>query len=245
MSSFKIDSEKVNEAVEKLRKLLEQCEELYNKEIPESTVDKGNTHETLHNLCQNIRISCQDLGELINNTILFLGKSSEMFDTSDKESANAIIGDAASTSNGTNQNSAPATYPSGAVWSGNNVNIRDENGNVRWPYSQYMSPGRYTFGNEKDTMQCVGYVWARYEELTGRKPNFGSIGCAANLISQGYYQRDTSFCLNTDINSIKVPAIVVTSLSDTGHVVIVERVENGKIWYSEANAPNQSDGHMT
>ncbi len=90
MSGFKSDTEKVKDSVETLRKLLDECEEMYNREIPESEVDKGSTHNELYDLCQNIKTTCQYLGELISNSILFLGESSEMFDTSDKESAAAI-----------------------------------------------------------------------------------------------------------------------------------------------------------
>lgn len=91
MSTFKVDKEQVDNSVETLRKLLEECEEAYTKEIPESTVDKGQTHNELSDLCNNIKTTCYYLGELINNTILFLGKSSEMFEISDKESAAAIM----------------------------------------------------------------------------------------------------------------------------------------------------------
>lgn len=88
---FKVDTEVVKESVATLRQLLEECEEMYVKEIPDSSVDKGLTHNELHELCQNINTTCQYLGELINNSIGFLGESSDMFDTSDKESATAVF----------------------------------------------------------------------------------------------------------------------------------------------------------
>ena len=88
---FKIDTEVVKDSVATLRQLLEECEELYGKEIPDSSVDRGLTHNELHELCQNIKMTCQYLGELINNSIRFLGESSDMFDTSDKESATAVF----------------------------------------------------------------------------------------------------------------------------------------------------------
>lgn len=88
---FKIDTEVVKDSVATLRQLLEECEELYVKEIPDSSVDKGLTHAELHELCQNIKTTCQYLGELINNSIHFLGESSDMFDTSDKESAATVF----------------------------------------------------------------------------------------------------------------------------------------------------------
>lgn len=88
---FKIDTEVVKDSVATLRQLLEECEEMYAKEIPDSSVDKGLTHNELHELCQNIKTTCRYLGELINNSIRFLGESSDMFDTSDKESAATVF----------------------------------------------------------------------------------------------------------------------------------------------------------
>ena len=87
---FKVDTEVVRDSVGVLRQLLEECEEIYRKEIPDSSVDKGLTHVELQEVCQNIKITCQYLGELINNSIRFLGEASDMFDTSDKESAASV-----------------------------------------------------------------------------------------------------------------------------------------------------------
>lgn len=90
MSKFKVDNEQINAAVETLKKLLKECEDAYNVEIPASDVDKGETHDELIIVCDNIRHTCYCYGQLIHNTIGFLGKSSEMFEQSDRNSANAI-----------------------------------------------------------------------------------------------------------------------------------------------------------
>ena len=90
MSKFKVDNEQIDATVETLKTLLTKCEELYDKEVPFSDVDKGQTHEELISVCDNIRTTCYYFGQLISNTIEFLGKSSEMFKQSDKNSANAI-----------------------------------------------------------------------------------------------------------------------------------------------------------
>ncbi len=139
MSTFKIDTEKVNDSVETLRKLLDECEEIYNKKIPESEVDKGSTHNELYDLCQEIKTTCQYLGELINNSILFLGKSSEMFDTSDRESADAI------------SDSSPATDGSGLSTGGSNEtsgNISQQSVDVQL-YGQHTN---YTCGSASGNM---------------------------------------------------------------------------------------------
>ena len=90
MSKFKVDNEQIDATVETLKTLLTKCEELYDKEVPVSDVDKGQTHEELISVCENIRTTCFYFGQLIHNTIEFLGKSSEMFEQSEMNSASAI-----------------------------------------------------------------------------------------------------------------------------------------------------------
>lgn len=90
MSKFKVDNEQIETTVDTLKKLLTKCEELYEKEVPVSDVDKGQTHEELISVCENIRTTCFYFGQLIHNTIEFLGKSSEMFAQSEMNSAAAI-----------------------------------------------------------------------------------------------------------------------------------------------------------
>ena len=92
MSKFKVDNEQIDATVETLKTLLTKCEELYEKEVPVSDVDKGQTHEELISVCENIRTTCFYFGQLVNNTIEFLGKSSEMFAQSEMNSASAITG---------------------------------------------------------------------------------------------------------------------------------------------------------
>lgn len=123
------------------------------------------------------------------------------------------------------------------------VNIFDENGNVRPPYNKYIAYGRYTFGNEADTMQCVGYAWARFEELSGVSPGF-SCGYAGNI---GNCYPD-SFEQVTDFSALKVPALAYTG-GNPGHVVVVEKFTigpNGEqiVYYTHANASGQLDGTM-
>ena len=125
MSKFKVDSEQIDATVETLKTLLTKCEELYEKEVPVSDVDKGQTHEELISVCDNIRTTCYYFGQLIHNTIEFLGKSSEMFAQSEMNSANAIkedggstthVGSSGATHGGSgqtlSQDSAQETYPS-------------------------------------------------------------------------------------------------------------------------------------
>ena len=91
MDSLKVNSEQINKCVLDLKKLLEACNIVYQNPIPEDTYPNGDdAQSTLHLLCQCVKISGSTLGQLINKTIQFLGYSSEMFETSDKKSANAI-----------------------------------------------------------------------------------------------------------------------------------------------------------
>lgn len=130
------------------------------------------------------------------------------------------------------------------------VNIYDENGNIRWPYSQYTAYGSYRWGDEADQMQCVGYAWARFQELTvsednpsGIAPGF-SCGYAGN-IGNSYSDK---FEQVTDFLSMKLPALAYNE-GFPGHVVVIEGIDigpNGEqiVYYTEANMPGQSDGTL-
>lgn len=133
MSKFKVDNEQVNATVETLKKLLKECEDLYDKDIPTSDVDKGKTHEELVTVCDNIRTTCYYFGQLIHNTIEFLGKSSEMFEMSDKTSADAIKDEGGSTthtSSSGNTHGGGGASLGGAEESGGNNNTPTFEDNV-------------------------------------------------------------------------------------------------------------------
>ena len=249
MSTFKVDNEQVNNSVETLRTLLDECKEAYEKKIPESTVDKGQTHNELQDLCTNLKSTCYCLGELINNSILFLGQSSEMFEVSDKDSAAAITGAVATTGSVVTA-SHQSTSSSSASSNSSKINhsdvgkvvagVTDENGNLRYPYSQYTPDPSWT---QTDKLQCVGYVKGRFEELTGVNPN---ISCSLTGYAVDYkttYTNDSRLEWVTDVKSIRVPAIAVTKgVNDSwGHVLIVEDVSvdasgNVAVYYTEGNA---------
>ncbi len=89
--SFKIDTEKVSDSVKELRALLSKCKEIYDTAIPESTYDKGLSHNSLLRICNNIKETSLRLGELISKSIEFLGETSEMFDTAEENSSVAIL----------------------------------------------------------------------------------------------------------------------------------------------------------
>lgn len=89
-NKFQVNYEVIDNAVVELRSLLQQCEKAYNKKIPSMGSGQGSTHTELNNLCNNIKINCQYLGELINSTILFLGETSTMFKTADNNSSSSI-----------------------------------------------------------------------------------------------------------------------------------------------------------
>lgn len=101
MSKFKEDNEQIDATVETMKTLLTQCEELYEKIVPVSDIDKGQTHNELVSVCENIRITCFYFGQLIHNTIEFLGKTSEMFAQSEMNSVSAIEGGAGANGGGT------------------------------------------------------------------------------------------------------------------------------------------------
>lgn len=180
MSGLKTDTQQVKETVETLRELLSECEGLYNEKIPESAVDKGSTHDELQELCQSVKTTCAYLGELINNTILFLGKASDMFDTSDTESAAAITADVV----GMRENKADGIGESGKSGDSKGQKrvtyLAKDNGvvnvlgsNVKWTkYTDYKSYD-YSMDEEKryyDT-EVNGSIVGTYYEYEGLNDN--------------------------------------------------------------------------
>lgn len=157
MSTFKVDKEQVDNSVETLRKLLEECEEAYTKEIPESTVDKGHTHNELSDLCNNIKTTCYYLGELINNTILFLGKSSKMFEISDKESAAAIM------------DQVEGSFLSLGIY-GNVASNSEESGSTLWAAIKDEISG--IPDDAKSAGEALGWIEKEY----GKLPHWATLG---------------------------------------------------------------------
>lgn len=91
-SKFKVDEEQINNCVETLKKLVEECQEIKAKKIPKSEDDKGQTHNELYTLCNKLKTTSHNLGELIDRTLQFLGQASELHKESDKTSASVLAG---------------------------------------------------------------------------------------------------------------------------------------------------------
>lgn len=90
MGSFKVDNEQIDAVVDIMKELITKCEDIYKKKIPTSGSAKGQTCEELISVCDNIRITSCYFGQLIHNTIEFLGQSSELFEQSEMSSARAV-----------------------------------------------------------------------------------------------------------------------------------------------------------
>ena len=90
--SFKVDSEQIRAAIEKLNVLGDRCEESYNNlnKIPESSNDKGRVHEALCELCGSLCKTYVYLAVLIQRSKQFLTTAQETFDKADKQSAGNI-----------------------------------------------------------------------------------------------------------------------------------------------------------
>lgn len=90
MSKYIVDTDAVDTAVEKLRKLQEDCLEYYNTKMPESSHDIGETHNEILTLYENLMKTWKKFDELISKTIEFLGEDSKTIIAADKSSAAAI-----------------------------------------------------------------------------------------------------------------------------------------------------------
>lgn len=96
-----------------------------------------------------------------------------------------------------------------------------------------------------DELQCVGYAWVRFKEISNVDPNF-SCGTAGN-IGNAYTANPNLECV-TDINSVKIPSLAYHRRGSYGHVVCVENIlidENGNhvVYYTSANEPGK-DGTL-
>lgn len=194
MSKFKVDSEQIETTVETLKKLLGECEEIYDKKVPVSDVDKGQTHEELITVCDNIRTTCYYFGQLIHNTIEFLGKSSEMFKQSDTTSADAITD---ATTGGGSSGGGGSSW--GPTHGGGGTQI-DGSSTVTYDYQQEINKitadatakgeeitWNYADGNGIQAVSCQWYSYAKLCERGFAKDTgaFFSLDSASATISTG------------------------------------------------------------
>lgn len=166
MSKFKVDNEQIDATAETLKTLLKECEDLYDKKIPESDVDKGQTHDELVTVCDNIRTTCYYFGQLIHNTIEFLGKSSEMFKQSDKNSADTIKSDASGSGDSSNKTNIVSSSQEKPV----KINS----------YSSGVQKGNITYVNQKNTY-ADSNGWGAYSGYSN-----GECGYACQIMALSY-----------------------------------------------------------
>ena len=84
MSTYKVDTEVVASAVEKLIQLKAKCEEDSAIAVPSSGKDSGNMHNKTEELCTEIKNTWAVFLALIGKTIDFLDKDKSTIETQDK-----------------------------------------------------------------------------------------------------------------------------------------------------------------
>ena len=194
MSKFKVDNEQIDATVETLKTLLTKCEELYEKEVPVSDVDKGQTHEELISVCDNIRTTCYYFGQLVHNTIEFLGKTSEMFKQSDSTSADAITDSSSGNGSGGGGGSSwgPTHGGGGTQISGSGTVTYDYQKELDKITADATASGEEITWNLADSngIHAVSCQWYSYAKLCERgfatdTGAFFSPGSASATISTG------------------------------------------------------------
>lgn len=100
-------------------------------------------------------------------------------------------------------------------------------GNIFYPT---FAPPRVGLGN------CTWYAWGRIWEITGKKPASGIFNGNAHT----WWTRNNIYATGS---TPKVGAIAVWKPSlpgsgGCGHVAVVEKIENGKVYISESSYPN-------
>lgn len=232
MSTFKVDSEQVRESIKVLKDLLKECEEAYDEKIPTSTQDRGKAHYEIQELCNNLRLTCYHVGELINNTILFLGGTSEMFDKADKGSASAILdailnGSATQDGNncwtwkyhkrevpvppqGQNTNYTCGSASGSMMLDSRGVHVSEEE---FWRYANSNGQGTYVY-RIKDTLNhFLGYNAYRYVNTSGMSTE-EYCRIIQNSLENGYPVQ----------LPIRIPAGTGFGYSSGGHYVVVTGV---------------------
>lgn len=267
MAKFKVDNEQIDATVETLKTLLKECEEIYEKEVPVSEVDKGQTHEELVTVCENIRTTCYYFGQLIHNTIEFLGRSSEMFATSEMNSADAIKdggstthtggsggihgGGGASVTSGTpSKNDEHAALMENMHAQGVRVDTTKYADATYYDYYDDQGILRKNWGVYYNTDGCTWYAYNRYQEMN---PGIGHLfsgngggGNAENWVNSIDRNKFNVFD-TSDTAVIKGNMIAVSNQHDSweqgirassNHVAYVEAVKDGYVYYTDGSYPN-------
>ncbi len=235
MSEFKVDSEKVKESIEMLRTLLDKCEEAYNKEIPRSDIDKGFSHDEMDKLCEKMKTTCQYFGELINNTIVFLNGSSEMFDTSDSNSADAI-------SEGTTIENGSSGIIHGGCGDQFNQTLNGETNTLS--FESRLQHLQSKEGFQQGSSGPKGYDWMNYVSVYSCDKGSDAIGGAscfamAHMMQVELYGRRGNPIANPTKENVKVGDIIHYygdgADINYGHWVLVTEVSGDNVTVAEGN----------
>lgn len=101
-------------------------------------------------------------------------------------------------------------------------------------YKVKLSPPFYS-GGKQIKGNCTWYAWGRAWELTGNKPNdAGFIGNAYEWWGANQKSGKYQYGSEPRIGAIAVWKSTMPNSGGDGHVAIVEKIENGKIYISES-----------
>lgn len=112
---YVIDTEVIDEAIAKLKKLEVLSVKNSLKKLPKESNDKGMTHDELNKISKEFKNCWNCLSELCNKTISFLGGESDTVTASDKNSANAITSNVSDT-DGSLESSGSKNSGGGNAW---------------------------------------------------------------------------------------------------------------------------------
>lgn len=90
MEVLEIDTEKIKQSVNKLKKLKKRCEATRNDKPIIGKGDSGNTYNELIEACSVVKQNLSALIELIDKTIAYMEQFANAYESSDKASAGKL-----------------------------------------------------------------------------------------------------------------------------------------------------------
>lgn len=134
---------------------------------------------------------------------------------------------------------APASPPSNALpnirTTAPSTNDANYYSNRNIFYASKYSPPFYS-GNKRIYGNCTWYAWGRLYELTGKAPGVHGTTNVFRGNAHTWWDRNIASGLYPYGSEPKPGAIAVwgSKYGDAGHVAIVEKIENGKVYISES-----------
>ena len=90
MNQYIVDTDVIETAVKKLKKLQGICKKYADQKLPTSSSDSGKAHPYMESLCQNYQQSWKEVSNLVERTCMFLNTRVESVLENDENASKAL-----------------------------------------------------------------------------------------------------------------------------------------------------------